>query len=271
MTNVVITGSTRGIGYGLAYEFLKRGHNVVVTGRTQEAVEKAVEKLAAEFPSLKVVGVPCDVSDMAQVQNLWDRATQELSDIGIWINNAGINNSRVPIAKLPPEQMRNVLYTNILGMMFGCQVALKGMRAQGRGAIYNFEGFGSNGMHSPGSSIYGSTKYAIRYFTKCLVKETANSPVIVGTMSPGIVLTDMTLRDRDNLPPPAWQAVKKVYNILADRVETVTPYLVEGVLANQIHGAKVHWLTPRETAWRFLKARFGHQRNLFDEPDAQAS
>ena len=171
----------------------------------------------------------------------------------------------MPIAKLPFEELQKVPEVNLLGTMYGCKVALAGMNAQGHGAIYTFEGFGSNGMQSPGSSIYGSTKYAIRYFTNSLVNETKGGPVIVGTISPGIVLTDMILRDRDNLPPQAWESIRRVYAILADRVETVTPFLVEGVLANSRHGGRIMWLTPRKSAWRFLKARLGFKRKPFDE------
>ncbi len=272
--NVVITGSTRGIGYGMAREFLKRGNSVVVTGRTQEAVDQAVSRLTVDaIGSAKVAGIACDVGDVRQVQNLFDKARESVGDIDIWINNAGINNSRMPIAKLPFWEMENVAHTNLLGMFNGCKVALEGMRAQGKGAIYNFEGFGSNGKHTPGSSIYGSTKFAVRYFTKALVKETKKEAVLVGTISPGIVLTDMITRDKDVLPPPAWKAVKRVYNILADRVETVTPYLVDGVLHNKKHGGKVHWLTRGKSGWRFFKARFGigDKRDFFAELEPQAA
>ena len=266
--NVIITGSTRGIGYGMAREFLKRGNSVVVTGRGQESVDKAVNQLKQDAAGgAKVVGVACDVSDMRQVQILWDKAKDYAGDIDIWINNAGLNNSRMPITKLPFWEIKNVPYTNLLGMFNGCKVALNGMRAQGKGSIYNFEGFGSNGMHTPGSSIYGSTKFAVRYFTKALVKETKKEPVLVGTISPGIVLTDMITRDKDVLPPQAWEPVKRVYNILGDRVETVTPYLVDGVLRNKKHGGKVFWLTRHKSGWRFLKTRLGvgEKRDLFAE------
>ena len=69
--NVVITGSTKGIGLGLAREFLARGHDVVVSSRGSAPVEKAVAGLRAAFPGRKVGGKVCDVADYAQVQALW--------------------------------------------------------------------------------------------------------------------------------------------------------------------------------------------------------
>ena len=61
--NVVITGSTKGIGFGMAREFLKRGHNVMISSRRPEAVEKAVVDLCAEFPDLTSGGQSCDVTE----------------------------------------------------------------------------------------------------------------------------------------------------------------------------------------------------------------
>ncbi len=115
------------------------------------------------------------------------------------------------------------------------------------------EGFGSNGAVRPTVGVYGATKYAVRYFTKALVMELAKTPVNVGYLSPGIVVTDLLV------PPPdkrgeAWQKSKKILNILADTVETVTPWLVDGMLAARESGAAVRWLTGPKVQWRFLKA-----------------
>ena len=73
MTSAVVTGSTKGIGFALARELVRRGHDVAVSGRSQEAVDEAVGKLQP-FASAgaRVLGRPSDVSDAAQVQALWD-------------------------------------------------------------------------------------------------------------------------------------------------------------------------------------------------------
>ncbi len=89
----------------------------------------------------------------------------------------------------------------------------------------------------------------------------------VGYMSPGIVITDLSLRDRGKMPPDRWEYVKKVFNIIADRVETVTPWLIEQVLANDKHGARIAWLTTRKAAGRFIKSRFKSPGNRFPELD----
>lgn len=265
---IVVTGSTRGIGHGLAREFLKRGQNVVVCGRSQSAVDTALADLADDVTAgAKVVGTPCDVTQHDQVQALWDFAKAECGTVDIWINNAGLSNTRFPIGRLPQDEVEAVPAVNLIGTMNGAQIALKGMTEQGQGALYNFEGFGSNGMKQMGMSLYGCTKFGVTYFTKALIKETEDSPVLVGYMSPGIVITDLSLRDRGKMPPERWEFVKKVFNIIADRVETVTPWLADRVLANTEHGARIAWLTRGKSIKRFIMSRFKPPGNRFPELD----
>ncbi|MEE8281793.1 MAG: SDR family NAD(P)-dependent oxidoreductase, partial [Gammaproteobacteria bacterium] len=87
--NIVITGSTRGIGLGMAQEFLKRSHNVMISSRNLNAVNKTVVDLRARYPSQSIAGSPVDVSDYDQVQRLWDESIKALKTVDMWVNNAG--------------------------------------------------------------------------------------------------------------------------------------------------------------------------------------
>jgi short-subunit dehydrogenase len=167
-----------------------------------------------------------------------------------------MSNSRFSVGGLLQDEVEAVPRTNLIGTMNGAHVALKGMQAQGSGFIYNFEGFGSNGGKQKGMSLYGATKFGVTYFTKAMITETKNTPVRVGYLSPGIVITDLSVRDKAKVSPQAWAFTVFIYNILADRVETVTPWLVEKVLANDAHGARIAWLTRGKSLWRFLRSRF---------------
>jgi NAD(P)-dependent dehydrogenase (short-subunit alcohol dehydrogenase family) len=263
---VVITGSTRGIGKGLAREFLKRGHHVVVSGRRQADADAVATELSRDATGgARTAAMACEVTDYAQVQALWDKAVAAVGTVDIWINNAGMSNSRYPIGHLQQDEVEAVPRTNLLGTMYGAHVALKGMTAQGHGAIYNFEGFGSNGGKQRGMSLYGCTKFGITYLTKALIAETRTGPVRVGYLSPGIVITDLSVRDKTKVPPQQWAFTVMIYNILADRVETVTPWLVDKVLANTRHGARIAWLTRGKSLWRFLKSRFVKPGERFPE------
>jgi NAD(P)-dependent dehydrogenase (short-subunit alcohol dehydrogenase family) len=262
--NIVITGSTRGIGYGLADAFLARGCKVMLSGRQQAVVNQAVAALSQKHGAEQVAGQVCDVTDYTQVQALWDAAARRFGGIDIWVNNAGIANVLTPFWELDPQQMESVVKTNILGTMYGCSVALREMLKKGSGAVYNMEGFGSrNKRKLPGLTLYGTTKAATAFLDDSLTEELQGKPILFGSLSPGMVVTDMLLNQRKGGDPADWERSQRVFNILADRVETVTPWLVEQILANQKIGARFNWLTSAKAAWRFLSAPF-HKRKVID-------
>ena len=261
MKTVVITGSTRGIGFGLAQAFLDRGCRVVVSGRGQDGVDAALATLRSQVPKAQVAGCPCDVTRPEELQALWDAAVAEFGQVDVWINNAGIGHAQQAAWDLSEQTIRNVMNVDLLGLVFGSQVAIRGMQAQGSGIVYNMEGFGSDGAVRPGMSVYGAAKRAVRYYTRSLVKETKGGPVQVGTLSPGIVITDF-ITDMFQGDPAGFEKSKKIFNILGDRVETVTPWLASKVLNNTRTNARFAWLTPRKVMGRFLTAGF-NRRDLF--------
>jgi NAD(P)-dependent dehydrogenase (short-subunit alcohol dehydrogenase family) len=260
--NIVITGSTQGIGLGLAREFLRRGHDVMISSRRQQAVDLVVAELRAEWPGRKLAGCVCDVGVYAHDQRLWDTTVTELGSVDIWVNNAGTEVGATMLFMQDPASIAATVQTNLIGMMYCNQVAIKGMYEQpGGGKIFNMEGFGSNGMVRPAVSVYGSTKRALRHFTKSMAAELQGTPVKVCYLSPGIVITDLLV------PPPdqrgkGWEQSKKILNLLADRVETVTPFLVDGMLNVQEGGDTVRWLTPGKIMRRKFMSIF-RKRDVF--------
>ncbi len=261
MKTVVITGSTRGIGYGLADSFLSLGCAVTISGRTLANVEKAVAELAAKHEPDRVLGQLCDVTDLEQVQALWDAAKAHFGKIDIWINNAGIGHSQMDSWELSPEQIQAVVDTNLVGAMFGAKVALRGMLDQGFGSFYNVEGLGSDGRIVKGLALYGCTKAGLRYLTQSWVQETQGTPVLVGALRPGMVMTDLVTKQYEERPED-WERDKRIFNILGDRVETVAPWLAQKVLANDKTGVRFTWLTRGKVMSRFLLVPF-RKRDLF--------
>jgi NAD(P)-dependent dehydrogenase (short-subunit alcohol dehydrogenase family) len=260
---IVVTGSTRGIGFGLAQAFAARGCRVVVNGRSEAAVDAALARLGPGGH----VGVAGDISQPTDVQRLWEAAVGLTGRVDIWINNAGLIAPRRNFHEVPFEQVRQLVDVNLLGTMACCQVAIAGMLLQGGGHLYNFEGFGSDGMVRPGLTTYGSTKRALRYFTRSLEREYQGSVVRIGTLSPGIVATDMLSTETRGLTAEQLAQTRRIYNILGDKVEVVAPWLAGQVLANGKHGARIAWLTPWKAASRFATARF-RPRNIFEESHA---
>lgn len=267
MKTVIITGSTRGIGFGLAQAFLERGCQVVICGRQAETVQAAAFKLAAQYGPERVLGLTCDVTDYAQVQSLWDDAVQQFGEIDIWINNAGVGNTLTPFWELSPNLMRQVVETNILGSMHGASVALRGMLQQGRGSLYNMEGFGSRGGRTlAGLTLYGTTKAALAFLDDSLAKELEGTPVFAGSILPGMVVTDLLLNQRSGNPAD-WERSKRAFNILADRVEKIAPWIADRVLANEESPRKtrrIAWLNGFKVMGRFLSAPFT-KRKVIDE------
>lgn len=264
MLSVVITGSSQGIGLGLAREFLKRSCRVALSARGTERLEAERKKLSDEFGDGVVIAVPCDVTDFIQVRSLWDEAIRSFGQVDIWINNAGTMNTAVRYWVLDPAEIATVVNTNILGLMYGTHVALQGMLGQGGGQIYNMEGMGSNDNMRAGFTVYGTTKRAVRYFTESLVKESGETSVQVGTLGPGIVITDFLIENMKKMPEDEYEKVRMIYNMLADKVETVAPFLVEEILSNNSTGAKIDWLTDEKAAERFNSDEYA-SRNLLGE------
>lgn len=253
--NIVITGSTRGIGRGLAEAFLERGHSVVVSGREAAATQASASALAAGT-SGRCVGVPADVADFGSVQRLWDAAVARMGSVDIWVNNAGLTNRKRALAELSATEITQVVQTNLLGTLNGCRVALAGMRSQGRGRLFNMEGFGSDGLVQPGLTVYGATKHAVRYLTKSLVRENAGSALVIGYLSPGIVVTELLTRDLYGPGAPELESRGRILRLLADRVETVAPFLVDGMLKAEKSGAAIRWMTPWQALGRVLTSPF---------------
>jgi NAD(P)-dependent dehydrogenase (short-subunit alcohol dehydrogenase family) len=261
--NVVITGSTRGIGLGLAREFLARGHPVLIAGRNEAAVAETAEQLSRDFPQTRVHGKRCDVNVDTDLRELWDEASDVFDSVDIWINNAGINNPKQKIYEMPLKDIESTLETNLISMVRASVIALRGMLAQGSGWIWNMEGFGSEGMIGVDQVPYGLSKYGLRYFTKALVKTVKDSPVKVGYLSPGIVTTRMAVPEKDERGDFFFQNMKFL-NILSDHVETVTPWLVEQMLAADRNGAAIRWMTTPKAAWRFISSLWS-KRHVIEE------
>lgn len=266
MKSVVVTGSTRGIGKGLAREFLKRGCRVVISGRSQPGVDAVVAELAAEYGAERVTGKACDITNVEHLQGLWDQAESVFGTVDVWVNNAGISITRDPLQEQSPQDISNIVNTNLGGILLANHVALKAMTQRGHGQIWNMEGFGSGGQTQAGMCAYGATKRAVNYINKSLQKEVKGSNIQVCTLSPGIVVTDLLLGDYD-LQSAAWQKSKKIFNILGDTVETVTPFLVEGILNTRKSGATVAWLTGGKAFRRFMLAGF-NKRDLFSNMES---
>jgi NAD(P)-dependent dehydrogenase (short-subunit alcohol dehydrogenase family) len=255
MKTAIITGGTRGIGAGLVRDFLKYGWNVVYSGTTERSIKKSLIVLSGLFNKEKYVAVKCDVTIEEDLNNLWESTFKTFGRVDIWVNNAGVAYEQTSFYDIQPDVFMKIIDTNVKGLMLATHVAYNRMMHQGFGAIYNMEGLGSDGRKISGMTPYGTSKRAVRYFTNAFAKEVKNGSVIVGTISPGMVLTDMTLEPLRKYPYNNKELIR-IYNILANDPETVTPFLVKKMIENRKNGAKISWLSSWKVMLRFISAPF---------------
>ena len=253
---IVITGSSRGLGLALAREFLAKGCAVVVSGSTRDSTERALGLLRAEFPGAPLAGGACDVREIREVDALWGLARETFGGVDHWINNAGVSQPMQRIWEIEPAVVEDVVRTDLLGVFHGVRVAMRGMVEQGSGTIWLMEGHGSDGRIMKGLSVYGTAKRAVRYLAAALAVEAEGTGVRIGTLSPGIMITDFTMGRIDRSNADAWERTKRVFNILADKPETVATFLVPRILASDKGRAHIAWLTQAKILRRFLSAPF---------------
>ena len=254
MKTVVITGSTRGIGFAMAKSFLAAGCQVTLSGRGESLGASAQNELN-DYAG-KYIYIPCDVHLKPDMQRLWDISKETWGEIDIWINNAGQNAPNAFVYETDESYVNKIIATNITGMVYGSQIAAKEMIMQKHGAIYSMEGLGSNNMIQKKTILYGMTKHALTYFMKGLAKELDGTEVIAGRLSPGMMLTDFITKTPDGKTAAIEQdeRFQGLFNILADKPETVAAFFVPRILANKKNNVQISWLTNRKAAYRFLMA-----------------
>ena len=233
----------------------------MITGTSEESVARGLEDIGE---SINVIGVPCLVENTDSIEMVWDKAIESFKTVDVWINNAGAATSRNGLEELSYDEITRTIDTNLTGTILATRIVSARMLKQGSGQIYMFEGFGSNGQLQKGISVYGSTKRALRYFTAAAANEFKDTPIVIGSISPGIVTTDLLLRSSKSSEKD-WEKAKKVLNVLADRAEVVTPWLVDEVLKNNKNGAKIAWLTTIKVLGRLIFGRLFCKKQVIDD------
>jgi len=184
----VITGGSRGLGFGIAKRFVQEGASVVIASRSTDLVEKAVTEL--RNTGGRAHGTSCDVSDLDQVEALSDFAGEHFGGFDIWVNNAGVSCPTGPAVHIPPELVISLIQTNIIGTYHGSMIAMRHFVPRGRGKLINMVGIGER-RPIPLHSAYGSSRAWVRNFTLAMAKEYKTTGVGVFLLNPGLVETDM--------------------------------------------------------------------------------
>ncbi|MFE7234086.1 SDR family oxidoreductase [Streptomyces sp. NPDC002405] len=179
----LVTGASRGIGYGIAEALVARGDRVCITGRNEEALKEAVEKLGSD----RVVAVAGKAHDEAHRAEAVDRVMEAFGRVDFLINNAGTNPVFGPIADLDLNVARKVFETNVVSALGFAQRTWHAWQKDNGGAIVNIASVAGLSA-SPFVGAYGVSKAAMINLTQQLAHEFAPR-VRVNAIAPAVVKT----------------------------------------------------------------------------------
>jgi len=185
----LVTGSTSGIGLGIATAFAEQGADIVLNGFGDAAeIEKLRAELAAKH-GVKVIYDGADLSKGAAVRELVENTVRELGRIDILVNNAGIQHTAL-IEDFPAEKWDAILALNLSAVFHGTAAALPHMKKQGSGRIINIAS--AHGLVASASkSAYVAAKHGVVGFTKVTALETAGQGITANAICPGWVRTPL--------------------------------------------------------------------------------
>lgn len=189
----VIAGGTRGIGLGIAVEFVREGARVVLAGTSEAAGEAAARRIRGEGGD--GLFVRCDVSDLADLQELIDRTVTHFGRLDIYVASAGINDpGKTPFLNITPEQFDHIMGVNLRGMFFGGQMAARQMVRQGSGGvIINMSSVMAH-LALEAQVVYTVSKGAIQQLTRVQAIALAPYGIKVNAMAPGPIDTELMRR-----------------------------------------------------------------------------
>lgn len=201
----VVTGGGTGIGRSIALEFAKAGADVAVSGRRPAVLEEVVKEVTAL--GRRAIGIPTDVSKKSDVENLIQRATDELGPIDILVNNAANGGSGPSLLDSDEDRWDEIIDTNLKSVYFCCHAVAPGMIARKTGNIVNISSV--DGLRpSGGCRIYGISKAAMNFLTRGLAIDLGPHGVRVNGIAPGATRTDMLAVDIGNKEKD-WEAFGK--------------------------------------------------------------
>lgn len=183
----IVTGSARGIGFGIARVLCAEGARVLIADMNEDAAAQAAEKLRAE--GAKASHLAMNVSSRSDAQRLVETAVERFGALHILVNNAGINRDAM-LHKMTMEQWDSVIGVNLTGVFNCTQAAFCYMREQGYGRIINISSAGWQG--NIGQANYAAAKAGVIGLTKTTAKEGAKKGVTCNAICPGFIETDMT-------------------------------------------------------------------------------
>jgi 3-oxoacyl-[acyl-carrier protein] reductase len=188
--SALITGGSRGIGFDIADLFASEGADVLITYRSEATGAEAVNKLRAKYPGQKIEGRVCDVANSGEVEKLFTEVVSLFGGLYVLVNNAGITRDNL-VLRMKEEEWDAVLDTNLKGAFLIAKSAAKLMLKARTGRIINISSVvGETG--NAGQVNYAASKGGLLAMTKSMARELASRNILVNSITPGYIETEMT-------------------------------------------------------------------------------
>ena len=184
----LVTGTTRGIGQGIALELGKQGATVIGTATTEKGAQTISEYLAAA--GIKGCGMALNVNDGAQIDQVHSEIRKQYGEIAILVNNAGITHDNL-LARMTDEEWDDIMATNLKSVFRLSRAVLRGMMKARHGRIINISSVVGS-MGNAGQANYAASKAGMIGFSKSLAREIGSRNITVNCVAPGFIATDMT-------------------------------------------------------------------------------
>jgi 3-oxoacyl-[acyl-carrier protein] reductase len=182
----IVTGGSRGIGFGIAHALLLAGARVFICGRQEADLKSALQALSSGGEG-SIDGIVADVSRYQDCRKLVEAALQRFARLDILVNNAGVGHAYKPIDQISPEVWDATMGTNLSGMFYCCREAVPLMRKAGAGYIFNISSTATIVL-CQGGSAYNASKTGVSGLTETLVKDVRYdgirvSEIVIGSVS----------------------------------------------------------------------------------------
>jgi len=184
----VITGGTRGIGFGIARAFLDAGARVVINGRSEEKGRAAIAELGRPDHTLFVSG---DVTQRRDVEAAVEGALKQFGRVDILVNNAGGSSGFAPVAEMDEESWQQAAAWILHSAFWATRLALRDMQKRGYGRIINISSVEGKQANKANCCHYITFKHALNGFTKAVAFEYGAHGITSNAISPGAVETDL--------------------------------------------------------------------------------
>ena len=195
----LITGGSKGIGYGIAECMLAEGMNVAITSRSQELTDAAVARLVQAGPG-KIIGITADVRDFEAQKKAVASTLDAFGSLDVLIANAGLGHF-APVTSLTPEQWNETIDTNLTGVFYSLKAALDAL-IQSKGYFISIASLAGTNFFAAGSA-YNASKFGLVGFTQAVMLDLREQGVKCSTIMPGSVATHFNNHTPN--PADAWK------------------------------------------------------------------